>query len=134
MAKTLTFRGQALGDGEVKIESDTRPATPLAILTGLFAENAQVSSESRNLLYALIVTIFMKKADEVLFAQRVVEIQELAGLSGQMLIKDGATTKIRWNDCILAEVPRAEVQDGFGGRWTPQWQVTFVGSSRPEFL
>lgn len=132
MARTLTFLGQTLGDGVVKIEPAVRPMTEPAILTGLFAEAAQVSSESRNLIYVLAVTCHLKKADELLFAERVIEIQEFAGLTGQMQIKEGATVKLRWNDCTLDAVPPPPVLAGFGGRFVAEWALTFIGSSRPE--
>lgn len=133
MARTLTFRNEQIGDGNVKIEPATALATPPAALTSLFADSAKLSSESRNLVYALTVTIYMSKADEVAFARRAMQIQMLAGLSGEMLIKAAETVKVRWNTCILADAPQVDVPDGFGGRFTPGWRLSFWGELPPEF-
>ena len=133
MERTLTFRNEQIGDGNVAVVPGTAPVTPPAILPALFATNAQISSESRNLLHALTVVIHMTRADEIAFAKRAIQIQQLVGLSGQLLIKEGSTVKVRWNDCYLAEAPSAEVAEGFGGRFTPGWRLTFWGSLPPEF-
>ncbi|MCC6359343.1 MAG: hypothetical protein IT450_11425 [Phycisphaerales bacterium] len=133
MARTLTFRNETLGDGGVMILPGTAPATPPAVLSALFSENARISSESRNLVHALTFAVHMTKADEIAFARRAMQIQMLAGLAGQLLYRDGATTKVRWNDCILAEAPQVDVPEGFGGRFTPGWRLTFWGSLPPEF-
>lgn len=133
MARILTFRNETLGDGGVMILPATAPATPPAVQTALFSENARISSESRNLVHALSFSVYMVKADEIAFARRAIEIQLLAGLAGQLLYKEDFTTKVRWNDCILAEAPQVDVPEGFGGRFTPGWRLTFWGSLPPEF-
>ncbi|MBE7507804.1 MAG: hypothetical protein HS101_16175 [Planctomycetia bacterium] len=133
MARILTFRNETLGDGGVMILPATAPATPPAVLTSLFSDNAQISSESRNLLHALTVSVYMVKSDEIALAKRAMQIQMLVGLSGAMLVKVDGVSKVRWNDCILADAPQVEVPEGFGGRFTPGWRLTFWGSLPPEF-
>ena len=133
MERTLHFRGVQFADGVVKIEPALAPQTALGILSGLYFEAASVVSDSRNLLYALEVTVHNKEASELAFARAALTLQQYAGLSGLMQVKDGATVKINWVECWLMAAPKPDVLEGFGGRFTPAWVFTFVGPEAPEF-
>lgn len=134
MATRLLFQGSQIGDGIVRMPPATVAQTPPAVLVGLFAERAQVVALSRNLLSALRVGVWIKRADEVALAAACMDVQGLVGLSGRMEILDGSSRVVDWPECVLSEVPEPDVLDGFGGRFVREWMLTFIGSAPPDFL
>lgn len=134
MATRLMFQGSQIGDGIVRMPPATAPQTPPAVLTGLFAERAQVVALSRNLLSVLRVGVWLKRADEVALAEACMDVQLLVGHSGRMEIFDGSTRVVDWPECVLSEAPEPDVLDGFGGRFVREWMLTFIGGESPEFL
>lgn len=136
MATRLMFRGSQIGDGIVRMPPATAPQTPPAVLTGIFAERAQVVAISRNLLSVLRVIVWINRADEVALAAACMDIQLLVGLSGRLeIFDDGTSTRVvDWPECVLSEAPEPDVLDRFGGRFVREWMLTFTGGERPEFL
>ena len=97
MATHLMFRGVQLGDGITRLPPATAPQTPPAVLSGLFAERAQVVAISRNLLFVQRVGVWLKRGDEVALAAAVLDIQQLAGLAGRLEIFAGSSRVVaRW--------------------------------------
>jgi hypothetical protein len=126
LARTLWYRGFQVGDGVVKIEPGLAPQTPPGIQTALFFDTAEVVSQSHNYLYKLTVHVHLKKADELAFSAAAEDLQELAGVSGTLEIRDGSTVKRRWS-CTLMPVGEPDVLDGFGGRFTASWPLLLCG-------
>lgn len=134
MATHLMFRGVQLGDGITRLPPATAPQTPPAVLSGLFAERAQVVAISRNLLFVQRVGVWLKRGDEVALAAAVLDIQQLAGLAGRLEIFAGSSRVVDWPDCVLSDAPEPELLDGFGGRFVREWMLSFIGGEAPEFL
>lgn len=133
MARQLYFRNVAIGTHFIAMPPAATLVTPPGILPGVFQPKAAVSSLSRNLLYKMTMTIALKAATEVAFAEAAMAIQEYQGLTGLLEVRDGGSTPLTWRDAVFFGAPAPSILPGFGGLFTAEWPLDFVSSLRPEF-
>lgn len=135
MARQLWYRNVALGTHFIAMPPSVESVSPAAVMPGIFQNAAAVSSLSRNLLYKMTLHIALKATDEIEFAEFAVAIQGYANIRGGGLleVKDGSTVRMRWRDAVLIQAGEPSILDGFGGRFTADWPLVFVGSAAPEF-
>jgi hypothetical protein len=135
MARQLYFMGQRVGDNIVKIVPDNSAQTPPSRHTGLFQQFTSVNADSINIQRCIRVSIDMSKDNEVRFAREVDKIQRLTGQRGDVEIRDGGlSTPLRMNDWLLDQAGPPNVPGGFGGRFTGEWELVFIGDSPAEWF
>lgn len=126
--KTLTF-GSVIADGVVRAWDESDDLTPATPISGAFRDTAVVVNDSRNRIYRLAVQLHLKKAGSVEFHQAAAAIRRLQGTTGAVVLKDSAdVTKCSSDATWTCErVDPVEPLPGFGGRFTDQLIVRFIG-------
>lgn len=133
MDRTVHFRNQLIGDGVITIQAGTRPLTPPVFRAGLFQDSAAVNSDSRNMLNVRLIAVHMKRDDEIAFDEAVAAVQQLLGLTGDLRIKEGGSTRFLAEDWTFRTAPAPATLPGFGGRFIAAWPLVFVGVSTPRY-
>lgn len=132
MARALYFNGVQFGDGIVQVEPECAPQSPIAVQAGIGQARAQVVAESVNQLYAMTWFVHIKKNSDYELGLYIANLQQYVNVQGLVEDKEGSTVRIRGRDWWLARAPRLSVAPGYGGRFTPSWELTFYGQTPPE--
>ncbi|MFO0971820.1 MAG: hypothetical protein U1A27_00060 [Phycisphaerae bacterium] len=135
MADTCRFSQQTLGDQATSWVVRNAPLTPPAMQAGIWRDAGGLSTESRNMMRTLEVTVTLKRTTSFALSAAVDAIQSWQGRRGEVQIRSGGAVKIRSTDdqWTLERVELSGVDPGFGGRWVRDLLLRFVGSSPLEY-
>lgn len=132
--KTLRFNGQQIGDLVIVHSPDHRALTPPIDVPGLFQADAEINTDSRNLSYGLVVTVFVKRANEDALGAVISAIQQYVGLRGAVQVRLGGAVKVETDDTwCLADAPAPPLEPAYGGRFTDRLVLTFKGPTPPRY-
>jgi len=130
--RILRFRNQQLGDGVVTVVPATQPVTPVVVQPGLYQETAGLACEGRNLVYRMLVEVYMSRNTPNTFAMAAMYVQNMAGLKGELIIEEDGDSDLTGYDWYLENVPPPNTLPGYGGRFIDRWPLLFVGDSPLE--
>lgn len=133
MARLLYFRSQQIGDHLVRYEPLDAPVTPPAVIAGLWREAAEIDTSSRNMLWSELMVVSLVRATPEIAEAAVAAIRGLQGLRGAVAVRVDGVLKWQTSDqWTLQSVEGAGLAAAFGGRFTPELSMTFIGGDAPQ--
>lgn len=127
MISRCQFKGTMLGDMVVKVEDATASASQPVVQVGILQTNAAINADSRNLVHSIRVTLLIERSDNEACFRAMRTIRNMLNLTGDLYLTDVASTRLTGKGWTLSATSDPDLALGFGGRYTDDFVVTFVG-------
>jgi hypothetical protein len=132
MAHRLEFGGVTLGDDVLAVHGVAERATPPAVVSALWAQQARVQPDSVNAIWRPAFRVYVSRSTVFEFLEAMTDFASLIDAQRRdVRLFDGDTLKKTWPQAVLVQVDYPPPPAAARGSWSDQVTLRFVTDQRP---